>query len=502
MKKHKNIMVQGTASSVGKSLVTTALCRILYKDGYSVCPFKSQNMALNSFITEDGKEMGRAQVVQAEACGIKPEAFMNPILLKPTTDRKSQVILNGKALKNMTAREYHKFKPSLKDELIKIYSSIRENYDVSIIEGAGSTAEINLKEGDIVNMGMAEIADSPVILVSDIDRGGVFASILGTLMLLEEHERERVKGVIINKFRGDVGILKPGIRQLEKMINKPIIGVLPYSELDIEDEDSVTERFKKYSGDKDIRVSVIRINHMSNFTDLDALSVYDDVSVKYVTKAEELGNEDIIIIPGSKSTIDDLKEIKDKGIAEKIVRLAKKGTIIFGICGGYQMLGQKISDPDKIESSLLEIPGIGLLDMETVMKTDKRTVQYEGEVVVDGGYLEGTKGMTVKGYEIHQGITNGNEGNVFLQGNGCINGAFKDNIIGTYIHGIFDNSDFTRKFLNNIRKSKGLDEIKDSINFQEFKEREFDKLADIVRENLDMEKLYKILEGENVECDC
>jgi adenosylcobyric acid synthase len=272
--------------------------------------------------------------------------------------------------------------------------------------------------------------------------------------------------------------------------------------LDIEDEDSVTERFKKYSGDKDIRVSVIRINHMSNFTDLDALSVYDDVSVKYVTKAEELGNEDIIIIPGSKSTIDDLKEIKDKGIAEKIVRLAKKGTIIFGICGGYQMLGQKISDPDKIESSLLEIPGIGLLDMETVMKTDKRTVQYEGEVVVDGGYLEGTKGMTVKGYEIHQGITNGNEGNVFLQGNGCINGAFKDNIIGTYIHGIFDNSDFTRKFLNNIRKSKGLDEIKDSINFQEFKEREFDKLADIVRENLDMEKLYKILEGENVECDC
>ncbi|ADO84133.1 cobyric acid synthase [Ilyobacter polytropus] len=502
MKKHKNIMVQGTASSVGKSLVTTALCRILYKDGYSVCPFKSQNMALNSFITEDGKEMGRAQVVQAEACGIKPEAFMNPILLKPTTDRKSQVILNGKALRNMTAREYHEFKPSLKEELIKIYSGIKENYDTSVIEGAGSTAEINLKEGDIVNMGMAEIADSPVILVSDIDRGGVFASILGTLMLLEDHERERVKGVIINKFRGDVGILKPGIKQLEEIIKKPILGVLPYSELDIEDEDSVTERFKKYSGDKDIRVSVIRINHMSNFTDLDALGVYEDVSVKYITKAEDLGNEDIIIIPGSKSTIDDLKEIKDKGIAEKIVRLAKKGTIIFGICGGYQMLGQKISDPDKIESSLLEIPGIGLLDMETVMKSDKRTVQYEGKVVVDGGFLEGTKGMTVKGYEIHQGITNGNEGNVFLQGNGCVNGAFKDNIIGTYIHGIFDNSDFTRKFLNNIRKNKGLDEINDAIDFQEFKEREFDKLADIVREHLDMEKIYKILEGENVECDC
>ncbi len=501
MKKHKNIMVQGTASSVGKSLITTALCRILYKDGYSVCPFKSQNMALNSFITEDGKEMGRAQVVQAEACGIKPEAFMNPILLKPTTDRKSQVILNGKALKNMTAREYHEFKPELKDELIKIYDTIIENYDVYVIEGAGSTAEINLKEGDIVNMGMAEIADSPVILVSDIDRGGVFASILGTLMLLEEHERERVKGIIINKFRGDVGILKPGIRQLEEIIKKPILGVVPYSDLDIEDEDSVTERFKEYKGDRDIRVSVIRINHMSNFTDLDALNVYDDVSVKYVTKAEELGNEDIIVIPGSKSTIDDLKEIKDKGIAEKIVRLAKKGTIIFGICGGYQMLGQKISDPHGIESSLPEIPGIGLLDMETVMESEKRTVQFEGEVVVDGGFLDGTKGMILKGYEIHQGITNGNEGNVFLKGDGCVNGAFKNNIIGTYIHGIFDNGDFTRRFLNNVRKSKGLDEIQDSINFQEFKEREFDKLAEIVKESLDMKKVYKILEGENVECD-
>ena len=365
---HKNIMLLGTGSNVGKSIITAGLCRIFYQDGYSVAPFKSQNMALNSFITKDGKEMGRAQVVQAEAANIEPESWMNPILLKPTTDRKSQVIINGKVYKNMDAREYFAYKHNLKKDIMKAYGHIRENFDICVLEGAGSPAEINLKEDDIVNTGMAEMADAPVILVADIDRGGVFASIYGTIKLLLPHEQERIKGVIINKFRGDKTLLEPGIEMIEELTGVPVLGVVPYVKLGIEEEDSLG--IDKYNEKKEgkVRISVIKLKHISNFTDIDALAHYEDVSLKYVERASDLGNEDIIIIPGSKNTVEDMKDLIEKEINTRIVRLAKSGTIVFGICGGFQMLGQKIMDPEKIESYLKEISGLGLLDIETVMK--------------------------------------------------------------------------------------------------------------------------------------
>jgi len=493
MKKHKNLMIQGTASSVGKSLITTALCRLIYNKGYKVCPFKSQNMALNSYITENGLEMGRAQVVQAEACGIKPEVYMNPILLKPTSKKKSQVILNGRVLENMGAIEYSTYKERLKKEIFKSYDHIKKNYDISIIEGAGSPVEINLTKGDIVNMGMAHMADAPVILVADIDRGGVFASVVGTITLFTPEERARVKGIIINKFRGDVKILEPGLRQLEGIIGIPVLGVVPYTKLNIEDEDGVTDKFKRKTIDKDIKISVIKLKHMSNFTDLDAFSLYEDVSIKYIERAEDLGNEDIIIIPGSKSTIDDLKELKEMRIAEEIVKLSKSGTIIFGICGGYQMLGEKIEDPNKLEGNVSEISGLGLLELTTIMKKSKNTLQYHGEILINNGLFKGLYGKSIKGYEIHQGITNGKEKGIFLDGENYINGVIKNNIIGCYIHGIFDNIEFTRGFLNNIRLKKGLDGIDTTISFEEFKEKEYDKLAKVVEKSVDMEKLYKII---------
>ena len=505
---HKNIMLLGTGSNVGKSIIAAGLCRIFYQDGYRVSPFKSQNMALNSYITKDGKEMGRAQVVQAEAANIEPEAFMNPILLKPTTDRKSQVIVNGKVYKNMDAREYFAYKHNLKKDIMTAYNHIRENFDICVLEGAGSPAEINLKEDDIVNTGMAEMADSPVLLVADIDRGGVFAAIYGTVMLLEENERKRIKGVIINKFRGDKSLLTSGIEMIEKLTDIPVLGVVPFVPLGIEEEDSLG--IDKYNEKKEgkIRISVIKLKHISNFTDIDALSHYNDVSLKYVTKSSELGNEDIIIIPGSKNTIEDMKDLIEKNIGREIVRIAKKGTPVFGICGGFQIMGQKIMDPEKIESDLKEISGLGLLDIETVMKSDKTTTQYKNTVKNVSGILTGTEGMEIKGYEIHQGYSypvnekneeNNNSENILKNDTACLfgdeklKGAVKDNIAGTYIHGIFDNSEFTSHFLNEVRKLKGLDRIDENFSYSDYKNREYDKLAEVLRENIDIKKIYEIM---------
>ena len=505
---HKNIMLLGTGSNVGKSIIAAGLCRVFYQDGYSVAPFKSQNMALNSYITKDGKEMGRAQVVQAEAANIEPEAFMNPILLKPTTDRKSQVIVNGKVYKNMDAREYFAYKHNLKKDIMEAYNHIKENFDICVLEGAGSPAEINLKEDDIVNTGMAEMADSPVLLVADIDRGGVFAAIYGTVMLLEENERKRIKGVIINKFRGDKSLLTSGIEMIEKLTDIPVLGVVPFVPLGIEEEDSLG--IDKYNEKKEgkIRISVIKLKHISNFTDIDALSHYNDVSLKYVTKSSELGNEDIIIIPGSKNTVEDMKDLIEKNIGREIVRIAKKGTPVFGICGGFQMMGQKIMDPEKIESDLKEISGLGLLDIETVMKSDKTTTQYKNTVKNVSGILAGTEGMEIKGYEIHQGYSypvnekneeNNNSENILKNDTGCLfgdenlKGTVKDNIAGTYIHGIFDNSEFTSHFLNEVRKLKGLDRIDENFSYSDYKNREYDKLAEVLRENLDIRKIYEIM---------
>ena len=505
---HKNIMLLGTGSNVGKSIIAAGLCRIFYQDGYRVSPFKSQNMALNSYITKDGKEMGRAQVVQAEAANIEPESFMNPVLLKPTTDRKSQVIVNGKVYKNMDAREYFAYKHNLKKDIMTAYNHIRENFDICVLEGAGSPAEINLKEDDIVNTGMAEMADSPVLLVADIDRGGVFAAIYGTVMLLEENERKRIKGVIINKFRGDKSLLTSGIEMIEKLTDIPVLGVVPFVPLGIEEEDSLG--IDKYNEKKEgkIRISVIKLKHISNFTDIDALSHYNDVSLKYVTKSSELGNEDIIIIPGSKNTVEDMKDLIEKNIGREIVRIAKKGTPVFGICGGFQMLGQKIMDPEKIESDLKEISGLGLLDIETVMKSDKTTTQYKNTVKNVSGILTGTEGMEIKGYEIHQGYSypvnekneeNNNSENILKNDTACLfgdeklKGAVKDNIAGTYIHGIFDNSEFTSHFLNEVRKLKGLDRIDENFSYSDYKNREYDKLAEVLRENIDIKKIYEIM---------
>ena len=506
----KKIMFQGTASNVGKSTIVTGLGRIFKQDGYTVTPFKSQNMALNSFITKEGLEMGRAQVSQAEACGLEPIADMNPILLKPCGNNKSQVIVRGKVVGDMTSPQYHEYKLELMDVLRDIFKEFEENYDIVVMEGAGSAAEINLMERDISNMGMARIADAPVILVGDIDRGGVFASLAGTMLLLSEEDRKRVKGVIINKFRGRKELLEEGIKMLEEIINVPVLGVIPYSDIKIEDEDSVTTRFKAVQGKRDIHIEIIRTPHMSNFTDFNIFETQEDVSIRYVDYGESLGNPDIVIIPGTKSTIDDLMFLRNNGLEEQIKELQKRGKLIFGICGGYQMLGKKIKDPYHVEGEVEEIDGIGLLDTETIFEKEKTTTQVEAIIHPNlSGYMKNLSGKRVKGYEIHMGISKpgsevsylnlidkklGEEVN-YLEGSINKNG----NVVGTYIHGIFDEIDFTRELLNSIREEKGLEKLQSNVtSFDEFKQNEYDKLADLLRENLDIQKIYEIMtEHEN-----
>lgn len=504
-------MFQGTASNVGKSIIAAGMCRIFAQDGYKVAPFKPQNMALNSFITDEGLEMGRAQVFQAEAAGIKPKADMNPILLKPCGNHRSQVIVRGKVVGEMYSSEYHEYKLELVDILKDTFSDLENEYDVIIMEGAGSCAEINLKERDISNMGMAEIADAPVVLVSDIDRGGVFASIVGTLALLTEDERKRVKGVIINKFRGKKEYFAEGVKMLEDIIHIPVLGVVPYSDIKIEDEDSVTTRFKKATKKNDINIEIVRTPHMSNFTDFNIFETQSDVSLRYVDFGESIGNPDMLIIPGTKSTVDDLKYLRETGLEEQIKECARRGKLVFGICGGYQMLGKKIVDKYGVESDDLEVEGIGLLNTVTEFEKEKTTVQTE-RVISDNvqGYLNDVSGKKVKGYEIHMGTTTkldecvdeifASEPTGLMDKNvencliGCSNS--EGNVVGTYLHGIFDEIDFTRTLLNTIRAKKGLEPITSEVeSFEEFKNREYDRLADMLRENLDMEKIYEIVKN-------
>lgn len=501
----KKIMIQGTASNVGKSILVAGLCRIFKQDGYKVAPFKSQNMALNSFITKEGLEMGRAQVFQAEACGIEPTVDMNPILLKPSGNYKSQVIVRGKVVKNLESNEYHKYKPELAKYLKNIFEELNNKYDVVVMEGAGSPAEINLKENDIANMGMAEIANAPVIIVGDIDRGGVFASIVGTMFLLTEQERSRVKGVIINKFSGKKELLDSGIKMLEEIIKVPVLGVIPYSDLKIEDEDSVTNRFKNKGTKNDINIEIIRTPHMSNFTDFNIFETQSDVSIRYVNYGEALSNPDIVILPGSKSTIEDLKYIRESGLENQIKELNKRGKLVFGICGGYQMLGKKIKDPYHIEGDIDEYDGIGLLDIETIFEKEKTTTQVEATICNNlNGYMRNLSSKIIRGYEIHMGITHisnsmNNMNQIYKRLDEDVNyleGSInKDgNVVGTYIHGIFDEIDFTRSLLNNIREDKGLEKIDTNItSFHDFKQNEYDKLANLLRENLDLDKIYEIL---------
>lgn len=473
-----NIMVQGTSSSCGKSLTAAALCRIFYKDGYSVCPFKSQNMSLNSYVTLLGEEMGRAQALQAWAAGIEPKVYMNPILLKPTTDQKSQIIYMGKPIENMSAREYFKFKPKLKDDILKVYKDVESRYDIVVIEGAGSPAEINLKQDDFVNMGMAKMADSNVILVADIDKGGVFAQIYGTFMLLEEEERKRIKGVIINKFRGDKELLKPGIEMIESMIPIKIIGVVPYFEFNLDDEDSAGG-FKNFYRNG-VNIAVIRLPKISNFTDIDAFKFEEDVAIKFITNPDDLHDADLVIIPGSKNTIEDLRWLKNNGFEE---RLKNFDGLIFGICGGYQMMGSKIIDEIGVETSVGDKEdGLNIFETETVFKNEKQLKRVEGEAF----------NKRINGYEIHVGITVNNK-NPFVQLQDRFDGDFIENkYFGTYVHGIFDSGEFRSYILNIVRRKKGMKE-KQTEDLWEIRQRELDRLEEIFRENVDIEYIKTLL---------
>ena len=495
----KCLMIQGTASSVGKSVLCAAFLRILRQDGLRVAPFKAQNMALNSFATKDGREMGRAQVTQAQSAGMEPDVRMNPVLLKPTGDRRSQVIVDGRAIGNMTAMEYHRYKPQLRQKIKAVYQSLEDEVDCVVIEGAGSPAEINLREGDIVNMSMAEAADAPVILVGDINLGGVFASLLGTILLLSEEERARVKGVIINKFRGDGKILEPGLRMLEERIHVPVLGVVPWMDVELEDEDSVTERFHRASGQGDLDAVVVRLPHISNFTDFQALTLQPGVRVRYAEKPEELANADLIVLPGTKNTIEDLMVLRNRGLDAPIIRHARSGGMVMGICGGYQMLGNILRDPDHVESRIPEVAGLGLLDMEMTFAERKRTVQSTGTVNCESGWLSGLNGMLLDGYEIHAGqSTFGPACIPWLKIDGQIDGVCNEtgNVIGTYLHGLFDDGQFFAALAAHIREAKGIPDAKKPVMTQEeFREREFDRIADIVRASVDMEAIYRIIRG-------
>lgn len=483
-------MVQGTMSGVGKSLVVAGLCRVLHQDGYRVAPFKSQNMALNSYVTADGLEMGRAQVMQAEAAGVLPDARMNPILLKPTDNVGSQVIVNGHVLGQMKAREYFAYKTSLIPEIQKAFDELSEAYDVIVIEGAGSPAEINLKQNDIVNMGMARMADSPVILVGDIDRGGVFAQLLGTLMLLEVDELARVKGLVVNKFRGDKTILDPGIDMLEEKGNVPVVGVLPYMDISLEDEDSLSERFE-HKAKGLIDIAIIRLPRISNFTDFDTFEQVKGVSVRYVSNPYELGTPDMIILPGSKSTISDMIWLRETGLEIKIREAAKTDTLIMGICGGYQMLGLSIEDPEAVENGG-RINGLGLLPVKTIMQSNKRTTQYSGCITHIGLNTGVLNGAMVEGYEIHMGETNRTEAiDEFTSGG---TGYYKDNIYGTYVHGFFDNKEIMNGFVEALALRKGISlNMAETLDYSDFKEKEYDRLADMIREHMDMNAIKQIM---------
>ncbi len=479
------IMVQGTMSNVGKSFIVAGLCRILKQDGYKVAPFKSQNMALNSYITNEGLEMGRAQVMQAEAAKIEPMVCMNPILLKPTSNMGSQVIVNGEVIGNMKAKDYFKYKKKLLPDIKKAYEKLADMVDVIVIEGAGSPAEINLKENDIVNMGMAELVDAPVILVGDIDRGGVFAQLLGTLMLLENSERERVKGLVINKFRGDKTILDPGIDMIEEMGKVPVVGVVPYMDVMLEDEDSLTERFdKKKIGLIDI--AVIRYPRISNFTDFNTFEQMEEVSVRYVTSVQELVTPDMIILPGSKNTIGDLRWLRQNGLEAVIKRLSER-IPVFGICGGFQMLGNSINDTSNTEEGGI-IRGMELLNIDTVMETEKTRCHTSGIINELKGIFAELSGKEFEGYEIHMGKTSNKEDvNKTVLENG-------QRIYGTYVHGIFDKGEISKTIIKALAEKKGVDIEGKLEDYSTFKEKQYDKLADILRQYMDMESVYNMLE--------
>ena len=535
-------MIQGTGSHVGKSVTAAAICRILKQDGYSVCPFKSQNMALNSYVTATGGEMGRAQVVQAEACGLIPEVCMNPILIKPIADAKAQIIFMGKVVRNMSAIEYNHKKVFYLNKIKEVLDDLKKRFDFIVIEGAGSPAEINLLKNDIVNMKTAEISESPVILVGDIDKGGVFASFYGTVKLLPRKYRRYIKGLLVNKFRGDISILKPGNDFISRKLNIPIVGTIPYyRDIYVEEEDSVNlerEKSKRSilsnttgnSRSRKIIVGVVYLPHISNFTDFNAFEMEKEVSLIYIKNKRELKKlkPHMIIIPGSKSTMGDLLYLRRSGLEEEIKKQYQSGAVIFGICGGFQILGKKIVDKFKSESPDIEsINGMGLMDMNTEFLQHKNTHQVEFELNKNvfnyssdfkrvSRKVTGDKMKNMRGYEIHTGISKSITGKsskliplfkVKCRGN--VVAGFNENdgfitfekknagiVLGTYIHGAFDNHTF-RKFILGLVGGKNdikiADTIDKALSYRIFKEEQYDRLADVFRKNMDMELFYKIL---------
>ena len=488
----KCIMVQGTMSGAGKSLLCTALCRVFRQDGLRVAPFKSQNMALNSGVTRDGREMGRAQIVQAEAAGVEPDVRMNPILLKPSSDVGSQVIVNGVVRAQMTAREYFAYKKELIPDILDAYNSLAAEHDVIVIEGAGSPAEINLRENDIVNMGLAELVDAPVLLAGDIDRGGVFAQLYGTVALLEKRERARIKGLVVNKFRGDVALLRPGLAQIEAKTGVPVLGVVPYLRVDVDDEDSLAPRLAAKDGGKPVDIAVIRLPHISNFTDFAPLETHPLLGVRYVARARELETPDLLILPGTKSTMADLIWLRESGLETAIKRLAERDTPILGVCGGYQMLGAELHDPDGVEGELPVLRGMGLLPCTTVFTPQKTLTRVQATAV--GGALDGAR---IDGYEIHMGATE-TRGEPFCRlDDGTPDGCRSGGVCGTYIHGLFDSAEMLDALASGLCARKGMDaNCTPQEDRAAYRERQYDLLAAHVRSALDMEAVYRVLAGE------
>ena len=503
----KTLMVQGTASSAGKSILVTALCRIFRQDGYRVAPYKAQNMALNSYVTADGGEIGRSQAVQAEAAGAEMSVDMNPILLKPEGDARCQVVVRGRPHATLSAAQYYDFKDSLWPLALESLRRLREQYDLVVIEGAGSPAEVNLRDNDIVNMRVALAAEAPVLLVADIDRGGVFASLVGTLDLLEPQERALVKGLVVNKFRGDVSLLQPGLEFLARRTGVPVVGVIPFlRDLHVAEEDSVAlEAGWGGRAQALLDVAVVHLPRIANFDDFDALRREPAVSVRTVSEPAGLGWPDLIVLPGTKATIADLAYLRQSGLADAIVALARRGVPVIGICGGYQMLGRVLHDPLLVESPLARATGLGLLPIETTFAAEKRTCRVRGRMAGGRGLLSLVEGQEVEGYEIHMGESKGEAppavaiteraGRLVADLDGAV--SADGLVFGTYVHGLFDRPGFRRGLLRWLaeRKNVPLQSAAEPVD----KDREYDRLAAVVRSSLDMRLVYSLIGAEVVE---
>lgn len=496
----KSLMVQGTMSGVGKSLLVAGLCRVLAREGIRVAPFKSQNMALNSAITRDGLEIGRAQAMQAEAAGIEPTASMNPVLLKPTTNTGSQVIVRGKAIGTMPAREYFSFRASLVGQVREAYEELAREYDVVLIEGAGSPVELNLKRDDIVNMGMARLAGSPVLLVGDIDRGGVFAQLIGTMMLLEEDERRMVRASVVNKFRGDASLFADGMRILRERMGVPVAGLVPYMDVDVDDEDSMSERLLRRAATGLVDVAVVRLPKISNFTDFVALEAADGMGVRYVRDVADLGHPDLVVLPGTKATMADLRWLRTSGLEAALLRLVDAGVPLLGVCGGYQMLGTSVCDPRGVEGGG-ELAGMGLLPVRTTFGEAKRTTRTRGRFVHVDGALSALRGAPIRGYEIHMGqtVVEGGEPLVeLLDENGEVvglDGCQQGNVYGCYLHGLFDEREACQAIATALLGARGLDGAAvRAVSMEAYRQQQYDVLADGIAANMDMDLVHRIIE--------